>query len=388
MTKQISNTDQRNARTASSQKVVVLGAGNVQIAACALRVQAGDELTRLMPAGRFEAPRGALSGAGPWLLTEAHAREIIAQAALRSTDIVIDYEHQTLLSEQNGQPAPAAGWIDPRSLEWREDGLYGRVSWTAAARQAIADDQYRYLSPVFPYEKESGEVLDLLHVALTNTPAIDTAVTTLAAARMAATASTRQAAGQSPQASLEDDVKRDQLINVLALAADATDEKIEQTIAALKAGSDQAGKLRQALQLADDGDPVAAVAVLKSGSKPDMSQYVPKAVYTEAQQQLAALKAGGDQADLDRMIEEGLADGRIAGKATADWLRQQGLAACKAHLEDAPSVAALKGRQTDRLDTQKDKGAAKDGLSAEELAVCKNMGLTPEQYRQANPVEA
>jgi phage I-like protein len=111
-------------------------------------------------------------------------------------------------------------------------------------------------------------------------------------------------------------------------------------------------------------------------------------VYTEAQQQLAALKAGGDQADLDRMIEEGLADGRIAGKATADWLRQQGLAACKAHLEDAPSVAALKGRQTDRLDTQKDKGAAKDGLSAEELAVCKNMGLTPEQYRQANPVEA
>ncbi len=360
--------------------------GAVHIAACALRVALTDDLTRLIPAGRFEAPRGALSGAGPWFLSEAGARAIMAGAAARSTDIVIDYEHQTLLAEQNGQPAPASGWIDPRSLEWRDDGLYGRVSWTAPAKQAIDADEYRYLSPVFPYDAETGEVLDLLHVALTNTPAIDTAVTTLAAARMAA--NDHQPAAESPNRSQEDDMTKEQLIALLGLAlADATDEKIEQTVAALKADAAQTNKLREALGLADDADPVAAVAALKTGAKPDMSQYVPRAVFDETTQQLAALKAGNETAELDTLIETGLQDGRIAGKATADWLRTQGIAACKAHMKDAPALPAFQEQQKDRVDTQTDKGQTKDGLTAEELAVCKSMGLTPEAYRKANPVQ-
>ena len=360
--------------------------GAVHVAACALRVPLTDDVIRLIPAGRFEAPKGALSGAGPWLLTEANARAIIAMAAARSTDIVIDYEHQTLLAEQNGKPAPASGWIDPRSLEYRDDGLYGRVSWTAPARQAIDADQYRYLSPVFPYDAETGEVLDLLHVALTNTPAIDTAVTTLAAARMAAARSATPAdlPSQDPQ---EDYMKRDQLIQVLGLAAAATDEQIEQALAALKTGAAQGKKLTDALELAEDADPVAAVAALKTGAKPDMSQYVPRAVLDEANQQLAALKAGSETAELDTLIETGLQDGRIAGKATADWLRTQGIAACRAHMKDAPALPAFQEQQKDRVDTQKDKGQTKDGLSTEELAVCKSMGLTPEAYLKANPAE-
>lgn len=359
--------------------------GAVHVAACALRVSLSDDLTRLIPAGRFEAPKGALSGAGPWYLTEAHARNIIAMAAARSTDIVIDYEHQTLLAEQNGQPAPASGWIDPRSLEYRADGLYGRVTWTAAAKKAIAPGpdgeppEYLYLSPVFPYDADTGEVLDLLHVALTNTPAIDTAVATLAAARMAGACST-----PTTVKSEDTDVKREDLILMLGLEAVATDKQIEQALAALKAGAAQADKLREALELADDADPVAAVAALKTGTKPDMSQYVPKAVYEETTQQLAALKAGSETAELDTLIETGLKDGRIAGKATADWLRQEGLAACKAHMKDAPALPAFQEQQKDRVDTQKDKGQDKDGLSTEELAVCKSMGISPEAYLKAN----
>ncbi|MET3999661.1 phage protease [Marinobacterium sp. MBR-109] len=362
--------------------------GAVHVAACALRVALTDDLTRLIPAGRFEAPRGALSGAGPWFLSESNARAIMAGASARSTDIVIDYEHQTLLAEQNGKPAPASGWIDPRSLEWRDDGLYGRVRWTAAAKKSITPGpdgeppEYLYLSPVFPYDAETGEVLDLLHVALTNTPAIDTAVATLAAARMAAARSATTTA--KPE---DTDVKREDLIQMLGLEPVTTDKQIEQALAALKAGAAQTNKLRETLQLADDADPVAAVAALKAGTKPDMSQYVPRAVFDETNQQLAALKAGSETAELDTLIETGLQDGRIAGKATADWLRTQGLAACRAHMKDAPALPAFQEQQKGRVDTEKDKGQGKDGLSAEELAVCKSMGLTPEAYRKANPVE-
>ncbi|MCE8027536.1 protease (I) and scaffold (Z) protein [Halomonas daqingensis] len=348
------------------------------VAVCALRVQTTDDKTRLIPAGEFRAPRGAMAGQGPWHLDAQGAAAIIALAASRSTDIAVDYEHQTLLAEVNGKPAPASGWVDPRSLEWRDDGLYGAIEWTAAARAAIDAGEYRYLSPVFPYDAETGGVLDLLHLALTNTPAIDDgAITQLAAARMAIHDTHQE----------EDSVNREQLIQALGLKADATDEQIQQGLAALKADAGVAKQLREALELKEGDKPEEVVAALKSkatAAKPDMSQYVPKSVYEETTQQLAALKASGNTAELDRLIEEGLADGRIPGKATADWLREQGLAACKAHLDGAPSIAALKATQTGGKPPEGEQAKGDGELSAAELAVCSAMGLKPEDYQKAN----
>lgn len=357
------------------------------LAVCALTVTTGDDKTRLIPAGTFDAPRGSMRGGGPWHLEEARARRIIQLAANRNTDIVVDYEHQTLLSEKNGQPAPAAGWIAPATLEWRADGLYGRIQWTAAAKTAVAPGpdgeppEYRYLSPVFPYEADTGAVLDLLHLSLTNNPAISDGDAVLAAARRASTHSQQD----------EDlPVKREQLIKTLGLAADATDQQIDEGLAALKAKATEADEVRRSLELKDDAKATDAVAALKQeigkNAEPDMTKYVPKAVYDEAQQQVAALKQGGDTAELDRLIDEGLKDGRIPGKATADWLKPQGLAACKAYLDGAPSIAALKSSQTQGKAPAADQAQAGE-LSEAELAVCKSMGLTAEQYRQANPAE-
>ncbi|GHB24382.1 phage protease [Salinicola rhizosphaerae] len=352
------------------------------VAVCSLRVSASDDLTRLIPAGTFTAPRGSLEGQGPWHLDEAHARSIIERAAARSTDIVIDYEHQTLLAERNGLPAPAAGWVDPRSLEWRADGLYGRVKWTAAAKAAIDDDSYRYLSPVFPYDAQSGDVLDLLHVGLTNTPAIDTGtITELAAARMSS--------GRTPNDQEVTTVDREKLIAALGLKADATDEQIDQKIAALKAGSDDASALRLALGAKDDAKPADAVAALKAGvtpAQPDMTQYVPRGVYDELHVAYAALSTGSQHAERDRLIEEGLKDGRIAGPAMAEWLKGQDIAALKAHLKDAPPIAALRGSsQTQGKPPADDKPDAPSDI---ELAICRNAGISIEDYRKANPAPA
>ncbi|BCB62262.1 hypothetical protein HaloA020_29630 [Halomonas sp. A020] len=358
-----------------------------RVAACALRVQVTDDKTRLMPAGTFHAPRGAAEGTGPWHLSAEAAQAIIRLAAARSTDIAIDYEHQILYSEKNGQPAPASGWVDPRSLEYREDGLYGTVTWTAKARAAIEEGpngeppEYRYLSPVFPYDA-NGVPLDLLHLALTNTPAIDEGAAQLAAARMAI------AHDVTDDAQEIDTVKREQLIKTLGLAAEATDEQIDTAIAALKAAKADADAFRTALGAKDDAKPAEAVAALKATSAaatPDMTQFVPVAVYQETTQQLAALKANSNTAELEALITEGLNDGRIAGKATADWLRTQGLAACKAHIEGAPSIAALKATQTQGKPPEGIETKGDGKLTDAELAVCKSIGLTPEQYRAANP---
>ncbi|MGP9666256.1 phage protease [Halomonas sp. AOP22-C1-8] len=359
----------------------------INVAVCALRVQITDDKTRLMPAGTFHAPRGAAEGSGPWNLSAEAAQAIIRLAAARSTDIAIDYEHQTLYAEKNGQPAPAAGWVDPRSLEFRDDGLYGAIAWTAKARAAITPGpngeppEYLYLSPVFPYDA-NGVPLDLLHLALTNTPAIDEGAAQLAAARMSVT-------NDTPEET--DTVNREQLIAALGLAAEATDEQIDTAIAALKAAKADAEAFRTALGAKDGAKPEEAVAALKAASTTapaDMSQYVPIAVFKETTDQLAALKANSNTAELDALIKEGLDDGRIPGKATADWLRVQGIAACKAHLDGAPSIAALKSTQTQGKPPEGAETKGDGKLTETELAVCKSMGISPEKYREANPAPA
>ena len=164
-----------------------LASPSIGLAVLTLRVLPGSPRIRVIPAGRFDAPRGSMGGSGPWTLSAAAAARIVALNAARQADILVDYEHQWLSSKDNGKEVPAAGWINPRSLVWVESGLepglYGEVKWTAKAAEMIAADQYRYLSPVFTYDKTTGEPSDLLNVALTNFPAIDGAT---AAAALAA----------------------------------------------------------------------------------------------------------------------------------------------------------------------------------------------------------
>lgn len=127
---------------------------------------------RLLPAGRFRASDGRPQGVGGWWLDASIAARLVASRARTGADYVIDYEHQTLNAEKNGQPAPAAGWF--KALEWREaDGLYMRdITWTDKARQMIAAREYRHLSPVFRFDPATGAVVEILGAALTNSPAL------------------------------------------------------------------------------------------------------------------------------------------------------------------------------------------------------------------------
>ena len=132
---------------------------------------------RILPAGAFQSKDGRPASMTQgrvthWRLDATNAAAVIAAPRNGEQGFVIDYEHQTLNKTTNGQPAPAAGWF--KGLEWREgQGLFMvQIEWTERARAMIASGEYRYLSPVFGFDSQTGAVTYVHSVALTNDPAL------------------------------------------------------------------------------------------------------------------------------------------------------------------------------------------------------------------------
>lgn len=349
---------------------------HTDLVACTLRVRPGEAFIRLIPDGEFTAPRGALAGAGPWRLTPEAAARVIAANRTRTADILIDFEHQALLSETNGRPVPAAGWIDPRSLEYRPDGdepgLYGRVTWVGDTAALIAADRYRYLSPVFPADRETGEPLDLLHVALTNFPAIDEPISAALSARLGRDG--RPAAPAHPKIFHQEDSQMEllkKLLAALGLPETTSEPDALAGVTALKTKADAAQAELVALKAAS---PVA----------PDPTRFVPIEAMRGVQDQLAALSARIGASEADQVIEKAIAEGRLLEPQRA-WAKDLGakdLAALKAYVAATPAIAALSGMQSGAKGGGGDGGAGHGGLTADELAVCKALGMTAEEFKK------
>ena len=140
-------------------------------AAMTQRLAGAEQEFRIIPDGLFRANDGRPLGLPGWKMDSSIASMITADLATRD-ELVIDYEHQTLLAKQNGQPAPAAGWFS--SAVWREGkGLFAvGVKWTDRAKRMITALEYRYISPVFTYDEQTGRVERLLALGLTNNPGL------------------------------------------------------------------------------------------------------------------------------------------------------------------------------------------------------------------------
>lgn len=338
-----------------------------KFAACTFEIQADGAAIQLLPAGAFKARDGRPLevAAGHWYIDAPIAAKVIARAAARTTDMVVDYEHQTLNSEKNGLPAPAAGWIKGVELEWREgNGLFATApNWTEKAAAMVAAREYRYLSPVFSYDPRTGEVLDLLHVALTNYPALDGmgSLSALAAARFELADPAATSAEENHR------VNREQLIALLGLSSDASEEDIQSALTGLKADVGKTQELQQALAEA-------------KAAPPDPSKYVPIGVLEELKKDVAALKTTQVAGEVDGLVSAGLADGRLI-PAQESWARELGskdVAALKGYLEKTPAIAALKGQQTQGKPLVIP--STTEELTPEALAVCKQLNVKPEAY--------
>jgi len=341
---------------------------------------------QVMPAGAFRPQDGREMPVDAWRIDAEAAAQVIERWRQRRTPLVIDYEHQTLHKETNGQPAPAAAWI--RDLAWREDGLWATVELTAQARDQIRSRQYLYFSPVFTFERGTGRVRELLMGALTNTPAID---------GMAPLSDDQVARAAASLGAHFDDLTETRVTPLLkALLArlslpDTTTE--EQAIAALNAlppaGAADLAPVRAALGLPADAGVDAVVAAATAARKPDPAQYVPVAALTQVQTELAALSAKLREGELEQVMATALADGLVLPGEQEAWARDLGrtdLAALTRYLKTVKPIAALTRTQTDGKAPGAGAGAGGDdahGLTADELAVCAQMGLTPKAFAAA-----
>lgn len=318
---------------------------------------------QLLPAGLFRAADGSGRPAGleGWYIDAEIAGRLIAQAAARATKFVIDYEHQTFLAEKNGQPAPAAGWFDGRGLEWREGrGLFAtQVEWTERARNMIRDGEYRYLSPAFTWDDQDGHVKQLVNAGLTNNPGLD------GMAAVALSAFFQQSHHQEDP-SVNETLK--QLLAKLGLPADTDEATALAAVATLKARADQVGGLEAQ---------VATLTAQRPGA-PDPARFVPVETYQAVQGQLATLTAQVESTERQRLIDAGLADGRL-NPAAVDWAKGLPVASLKAFLQVATPVAALAGMQSQGKDPGKP-ATGTAALTHGELAVCRAMGISPDDF--------
>ncbi|QAZ67038.1 phage protease [Solidesulfovibrio carbinolicus] len=342
---------------------------------------------QLFPDGDFDARDGrpgSLKGCTTkaWRFDADIAAALIARTNTRETPLFIDYEHHTLTAKDAGHKAVAAGWIEALAYVPGR-GLFARVAWTDAARAHIRADEYRYISPLFTFDPESGAVLSLVNAALTNSPALD---------GMAAVAAVRQvAASQTDQPQPEDcmDELLKRLRFLLNLPVAATAEDVTARLDALKTqvttGAETAASVDLLAILA--GKDAAIADLTAKAATPDPARFAPvealsalTAENTDLKARLAAAATQNGAAALSAEIKAAVADGRVH-KSLEGWLADLAAKAPDAardYLAKAAPVAALTAMQTSTVTPPAGAGTA--ALTAEEKEAAKLLGIPEDVY--------
>jgi Mu-like prophage I protein len=149
----------------------------IGVASHALALGLGDdgeppEWVMVVPARDF----GGADGRGPFFNSDpaglvARTQELIAKHM--TAGLPVDLDHST---DMGHGPAPAVGWM--KTFEVRNGALFAKVEWNEAGEKAIRSKEWKYISPVFEFERpadapkdqETGKVTRFLRMALTNNP--------------------------------------------------------------------------------------------------------------------------------------------------------------------------------------------------------------------------
>lgn len=331
------------------------------LAALTFELTPGASAIQLLPDGAFRATDGSVRPAevAAWRIDAEIAGRLLARMAAKPNQQLIDYEHQTLHKEQNGQPAPAAGWYSGADLEYRPgQGIFATApDWTDRAAALIAGREYKYISPIIAYDTTTGAVLDIRMVALTNDPGIT------GMAEVALTALNAFSTEEEPQ--VNELLKT--LLAALGLPETATKAEAEGAMAALTAKANEVTGLQQ------------KVAAL-TAQKPDPAQFVPVTAMAALQEQVAALTATITGDKVGQAVDKAIADGKLlpAQKEWAQDLGKSNFAALTSYIEKTPVIAALGGTQT--ANAVPGGGTATAALTATDEKVMAQLGLTKDEF--------
>lgn len=307
-----------------------------------------------------------------WLFDQAATNSVLA-AFPRRCPMVVDWEHATELRGAAGLEAPASGWIT--ELQARNGELWGRVEWNARAIEQIRNREYRFLSPVFNFQKSTGRIVEMVSAGLTNFP------------NLRLTALNRE----SQDSNQEDDMPLKPIAKALGLDDGATADQIITATNSLKAKAEKAPAvpvaLCRALGVAEDASADSVIQTVNSlkATTFDLTRFVPRADYDQAQNRaqdleakLKAQETAKADGEITGLVDQAVKDGKVAPASKDFFLascRQQGgVDEFKKFLASAPVLAA------DKLPPREVGADGVSKLTDNELAVCRAMDIDPKDY--------
>ena len=331
--------------------------------ACSFKLAEANGHIQLFPFGRFYPADGRDEGVGGWYVDDSNGYALAESINQLGIDLMIDYEHQTLYLEKNGQGNPAAGWI--KQVEYRpNEGLFATVAWTEKAASQIKAGEYRYISPLF-IPDSSGRVVQVLNAALTNRPALHNLAEAFALSQ-----TFNQQQGQP-------------MLKLLQQLFDAPNASEAEMVGKLTALSAAKGDSKVALSAVYDElktQTAQAVALSAQVANPDPTKFVALSQMQAVQTELNTLKAQQAKEKADTLITQALSDGRLlpAQKEWAENLAQTNLVALSDYLATVTPNAALAGGMQAK---DKPEGSAV-ALSADEKEAARIMGKTEAEYAE------
>ena len=314
-----------------------------------------------------------------------------------ATDPVIDYEHQIDAAAQNGQPAPAAGWV--KELEVRDGALWGRVEWTPRGAAHIGAREYRYVSPTFAFDARTRKVKALHRAALTNAPALDMPalardqgglmnpehLTALAVALgLAGTATTEEVLAKAKTVVAE---ALAPIAEALGLAKDAPAAdivaKAKTTATAIAPDPGSFAPIAEALGLAKDApaaDIVAKAKTTATAIAPDPGSFVPRGEFDRVATRLHTIETEQTEAKATTAVDTAIAAGKIA-PAQRDWAlgyARADMGGFEDYAKTAPVIVA-----PSRIGNPSHGADPNTALTADEIAICRATGVSEEAFRKA-----
>jgi len=355
----------------------------------------------IVPAGRF----AARDGRGPFVTGDRLSMgEILQQTQTYhgQTEMVVDYDHQTLaaMEDASGKTAKAAGWV--KALEVRDDGIYANIEWTEAAAAALKAKEYRYLSPALPHD-DGGNVRMILNVALTNVPAIH--IEAFSASKptqnpkirnnemdkILAALGLAKGSGEDVALSALNALLTANAALVAALGLNEASTPSDMQTAALAAIDDRK-KLLEAAGVKTDSkieDAVAALTVKSTAATAapatvDPTKFVPIEQVTALQTDMKALRDRVEGKDAEIAVEAAIKDRKLT-PSLRDW----GIDLFKA---DQTKFDAFIGAAPALLEPQL-KPTPKPGdtvaaLTADQAHIAKVLGIDPKAYAETLKAES
>ena len=203
-----------------------------------------DGFYQLVPKGEFPHPSGVVQVIDDPACAAMLLRFLQESAEANFAGLLLDYDH---FSQDTDKSSEAAGWI--LNLENRADGLYGLIRWAGAGEEKVRSGAYRFVSPVWNREEceslggNKVRPLRLANAALTNDPNIKG----IKPLTNRAGDSGEPQAGQPGGKESTMDYKTE-LLAMLGLPADATDEQIAAAKAAKASELENACRDRDAMK--------------------------------------------------------------------------------------------------------------------------------------------